>query len=153
MENSIKDIINGIHTFITFEKVVVEKCTYINRDEEKIEILPTFNQATATLGCGGGHYHFDVLDRKFSLLVPFAIFNVNAQFFYRQESFGEMAHINLSRGNEIQMSRPLVAPYPINDNCKITLFGISRQHGKLIAFLLLTPDSNDDYYFRVKFEE
>lgn len=150
MEKSVKNILNGESSFIDFNKVIVEKCTYINNEEEKTEVLPIWDLSTSSLIRSGNYFQLTIIDNLCNVRVPFAEFNVLSQFTYKQETWGEIALVN---GNKIQMSGPLFTPSMIDNDCKITYFSISRQHEKLIVFILLTPNSNDDYYYRVRFEE
>ncbi len=53
------------------------------------------------------------------------------------------------RGNEIIEEMPIT--YGGFEDGKISMFMISKQQGKTVAFLIINPKDIDKYYYRIMF--
>ena len=55
------------------------------------------------------------------------------------------------RGNEIIEEMPIT--HGGFEDGKINMFMISKQHGKIIAFIIANPPNTEDYYYRIMFAQ
>ena len=151
MELSIQQISNGA-TFITkFNKVVVDRCHYINAVEERVEHTSILSHATASIlrVSDNGTIFIQVYDNELGREFPLAQFRVLAAFYHKNEQ-AEIAQTSLVRGDEIIEELPIT--HSGLENSKINMFMISKQQGKIIVFLIANPESTDDYYYRIMFK-
>jgi len=150
MELSIKQISDGFPFMETFKKIVVERCHYINAVDERIESTSILSNAEALISrvVKDGTIFIKVTDNKMGKGLPFAQFRVNTTFYHKDER-AEVSQTAIVRGDEITEELPI--SYNGLEHGKINLFMISKQQGKVVAFLILNPPSIDDYYYRVGF--
>lgn len=152
MELSIQQISNGAPFMAYFNKVVVERCYYINARDERVEPTSILSSTTATMMRTSNHgaIYIKVFDKFLAKDFPFALFYATSAF-YNKNEYGEYSETPMIRGNEI------IEEKPINDknfeNGKINMFSISKQRGEIIAFLLINPQGVEDYYYRIMFRE
>lgn len=151
MKRSIQQISNGATFMVDFKKIVVERCHYINAIEERVEPTSILSNATATMlrVADNGTIFIQVFDADSGKEFPLAQFKVSS-FFYRENDGIELAQTSMIRGNEITEELPIT--HTELECGKISLFSISKQKGKTIAFLILNPRNIDDYYYRIMFE-
>lgn len=150
MEISIKQISEGGAFMVVFNKVIVEKCHYVNAVEERVENTSILNNATATIlrVSDNGTIFIQVFDNDFGIEAPLTQFRTTSAFYHKDEQ-AEVSQTSMVRGNEIIEEMPIT--HNSFENAKISMFMISKQHEKTIAFLIVNPIDNDEYYYRVMF--
>ena len=152
MEVSIKQISEGGTFMAFFNKVKVEKCHYINAVEERVEEIAILSNATANImrAFNNGPVLIKVFDNNLGIEVPLAKFRISSAFYHKDER-AEVSRTSMVRGNEIIEEMPI--SYGGFEDGKISLFMISKQQGKTIAFLFVNPKDTDEYYYRIMFAE
>ncbi len=152
METSIKQICDGAFFLINFKKIIVEKCSYINAINENVETIPILTNAEATIMrfAYKSSIQIKIFDHTLNLEMPFAQFRVTTASYHCNEH-SEVCQTPLVRGNEI------IEEYPVTHSGlkkgNISLFMISKQNNKIIAFILLNPKDSEDFYYRIIFSE
>ena len=152
MEPSIKQISNGIPFMVDFKKIVVSRCHYINAVEERVESTSILSDAEAVISrvTNNGTIFIQVTNKISRKEFPLAQFRVNATYYHKDEHT-EISQTAMVRGNEITEELPI--SYDGLEYGKINLFTISRQQGRVVAFLILNPPNVEDYYYRVMFDQ
>lgn len=150
MEISIKQISEGGAFMVVFNKIIVEKCHYVNAVEERVENTSILNNATATIlrVSDNGTIFIQVFDNDFGIEAPLTQFRTTSAFYHKDEQ-AEVSQTSMVRGNEIIEEMPIT--HNSFENAKISMFIISKQHEKTIAFLIVNPIDTDEYYYRVMF--
>lgn len=149
---SIKQISQGGTFMADFNKVIVEKCHYVNAVEERVEQTSILSNATATIMrvSNNGTIFIQVFDKDFGREFPLSQFRTTSAF-YHNNGQAEVSQTARVRGNEIIEELPITLGY--FENSKINLFMISKQQGKTIACLIVNPQDTDEYYYRIMFAE
>lgn len=82
MELSIQQISNGAPFTVDFQKMVVERCHYVNASEERVEPTTILSQATATMMrvVNNGTIFIQVFDNEFGREFPLAQFRTTSAF-------------------------------------------------------------------------
>lgn len=152
MELSIKQISEGGTFMADFDKVVVERCYYVNAVDERVEKTDILSNATANILriSNNGSIFIQVFDNDFGREFPLAQFRITSAFYHKDER-AEVSQTSIIRGDEIIEELPIT--HSGLENSKINMFMISKQRGKIIVFLIANPESTDDYYYRIRFEE
>lgn len=152
METSIKQISEGGTFLIAFQKVVVERCHYVSAVEERVEKTSILSSATAHIlrVSDNGTVFVQVFDNDFGQEFPLAQFRITSAFYHKDDR-AEVSQTSIMRGNEIIEELPIT--HSGLEQGRINMFMISKQQGKIIAFLMVNPKNNDKYYYRVMFEE
>lgn len=152
MELSIKQISEGGTFMEDFDKVVVERCYYVNAVDERVEKTDILSNATANILriSNNGSIFIQVFDNDFGREFPLAQFRITSAFYHKDER-AEVSQTSIIRGDEIIEELPIT--HSGLENSKINMFMISKQQGKIIVFLIANPESTDDYYYRIRFEE
>ena len=134
-----------------FEKVVVERCHYVNAVDERVEKTSILSNATATIMrvTNNGTIFIQVFDNDFGREFPLVQFRVTSAFYHKDER-AEVSQTSLMRGYEIIEELPIT--HSGLENGIINMFMISKQQGKTIAFLIINPKDIDDYYYRIMLE-
>ena len=134
-----------------FKKVLVERCHYVNAIDERVEKTSILSNATASIlrVSNNGTIFIQVFDNDFGREFPLAQFKVTSAFYHKDER-AEVAQTSMMRGNEIIEELPIT--HGGLEEGKINMFMISKQQGKIIAFLIVNPKNIDDYYYRIMFE-
>lgn len=135
-----------------FEKIVVERCHYVNAVDERVEKTTILSNATANIlrVSNNGTIFIQVFDNDFGKEFPLVQFRITSAFYHKDER-AEVSQASMMRGNEIVEELPIT--HAGLENGKINMFMISKQQGKTIAFLIVNPRNIDDYYYRMIFEE
>ena len=135
-----------------FDKVVVERCYYVNAVDERVEKTDILSNATANILriSNNGSIFIQVFDNDFGREFPLAQFRITSAFYHKDER-AEVSQTSIIRGDEIIEELPIT--HSGLENSKINMFMISKQRGKIIVFLIANPESTDDYYYRIRFEE
>ena len=151
MELSIKQISEGGTFMADFKRDTVERCHYVNAIDERVEKTSILSNATASIlrVSNNGTIFIQVFDNDFGREFPLAQFKVTSAFYHKDER-AEVAQTSMMRGNEIIEELPIT--HGGLEGGKINMFMISKQQGKIIAFLIVNPNNIDDYYYRIKFE-
>ena len=151
MELSIKNISEGATFGANFNKVVVEKCYYINVLEQRVEKTSILSNATASIFriSNNGTIFIKVFDNDLKLEAPLAQFRVTSTFYHKDE-MAETSQTSLGRGDEIIEELPIT--HCGFESGKISMFMISMQHGDIISSLFVNPKDVDDYYYRIIFK-
>lgn len=149
MDISIQQISNGAPFLVNFQKVVVDRCYYVNASEERVESTNILSQATATMMriVNNGSRLIKVFDNEFEIECPLAKFRTTSTFYHKSER----AEVSQTSGNEILEEIPLT--HSGFEDAVISMFMISKQQDKTIAFLLANPKGIDDYYYRIMFQD
>jgi len=152
MELSIQQISNGAPFTVDFQKMVVERCHYVNASEERVEPTTILSQATATMMrvVNNGTIFIQVFDNEFGREFPLAQFRTTSAFYHKSER-AEVSQTSIVRGNEIIEEMPIT--HSGFEDGRINMFMISKQQGETIAFLIVNPKGIDDYYYRIMFCE
>ena len=150
MEVSIKQISEGGSFMVDFDKVIVERCHYVNGVEERVEKTSILSDATATIMrvSNNGTIFIQVFDNEFGIEAPLVQFRTTTAFYHKNER-AEVAQTSMVRGNEILEELPIT--HSSFENGKINMFMISKQNGKIVAFLIVNPNNIDEYYYRIMF--
>lgn len=150
MEVSIKQISEGGTFMADFNKIIVERCHYINAVEERAEKTSILSNATANMMrvSKDGTIFVQVFDNDFGREFPLAQFRLTSAFYHKDER-AEVSQTTMVRGNEIIEEMPIT--HGGFENGKINMFMISRQKGKTIAFIIVNPKDVDEYYYRIMF--
>lgn len=152
MEISIKQISEGGSFMSFFNKIIVEKCYYINAAEERVEETNILSNATANIFrvFNNGPIVIKVFDNNLGIEAPFAKFRLSSAFYHKDER-AEVSQTAMIRGNEIIEELPIT--YDDFEDGKINLFMISKQRGNTIAFIFVNPKDIHDYYYRIMFAQ
>ncbi len=147
---SIKQISEGGPFMADFNKVIVERCHYVNAAEERVEKTSLLSEATANIMrvSRNGTIFIQVFDNLLGGEFPLAQFRTTSAF-YRKDENAEISQTGLMRGNEIIEEMPIT--YGGFEDGKISMFMISKQQGKTVAFLIINPKDIDKYYYRIMF--
>lgn len=150
MEISIKQISEGKPFIANFNKVIVERCYYVNATEERVEKTSILHDATATIlrVTDNGTIFIQVFDNGFGIETPLTQFRVTSAF-YQKDERAEVSQTAMVRGNEIIEELPIT--HSDFEAGKINMFMISKQQGKAIAFIIINPKDIDEYYYRIMF--
>lgn len=134
-----------------FEKIVVERCHYVNAVDERVEKTDILSNATANIlrVSNNGTIFIQIFDNDFGREFPLVQFRVTSALYHKDER-AEVSQTSMMRGNEIIEELPIT--HGGLENGKINMFMISKQIGKTIAFLIVNPKGIDDYYYRIMFE-
>ena len=152
MEVSIKQISEGGTFMVNFNKVIVERCHYVNGVEERVEKTSILSNATANIMriFYNGPILVKVLDNKLGIVAPLVQFKTTMAFYHKDER-AEVSQTAMVRGNEIIEELPITRGE--FENGKISMFMISKQQGKIVAFLIVNPNNIDEYYYRIMFAQ
>lgn len=152
MEVSIKQISEGDTFMADFNKIIVERCHYINAVEESAEKTSILSNATATMMrvSKNGTIFVQVFDNDFGREFPLAQFRITSAFYHKDER-AEVSQTAMVRGNEIIEEMPIT--HGGFEDGKINMFMISKQQGKTIAFIIVNPKDVDEYYYRIMFAQ
>lgn len=150
MEISIKQISEGCTFMADFNKIIVERCHYVNAVEERVEKTSILSNATATILriTNNGTIFIQVFDNEFGREFPLAQFRITSTFYHKDER-AEVSQTSMVRGNEIIEELPIT--HSGFEYGKINMFMFSKQKGKTIAFIIVNPKDNDEYYYRIMF--
>lgn len=152
MTVSIKQISEG-GTFMTdFNKIIVERCHYVNAVEERTEKTSILSNATAKIMrvSNNGTIFVQVFDNDFGREFPLAQFRLLSAFYHKDER-AEVSQTTMVHGNEILEEMPIT--HGGFEDGKINMFMISQQQGKTIAFIIVNPKDVDEYYYRIMFAQ
>ena len=152
MEVSIKQISEGGTFMANFNKVIVERCHYVNAVEERVEKTSILSNATATIMrvSKNGTIFIQVFDNDFGREFPLAQFRITSAFYHKDER-AEVSQTAMVRGNEIIEEMPIT--HGGFEDGKINMFMISKQQGKTTAFIIVNPQDVDEYYYRIMFAQ
>ena len=147
---SIKQISEGGTFMVDFNKVIVERCHYVNAVEERVEKTSILSNATADImrAFNNGPILIGVFDNDFGIEVPFAKFRITSAFYHKDER-AEISQTCMVRGNEIIEEMPITNGS--FEDGTISMFMISKQQGKTVAFIIVNPKDVDEYYYRIMF--
>lgn len=149
---SIKRISEGGTFMADFNKVIVERCHYVNAFEERSEKTSILSNATASIlrVSNNGTIFVQVFDNDFGREFPLAQFRITSAFYHKDER-AEVSQTSMVRGNEIVEEMPIT--HGGFEHGKINMFMISKQQGKTIAFIIVNPKDVDEYYYRIMFAQ
>lgn len=152
MDVSIRQISEGGAFMAYFNKVIVERCHYVNAIEERVEKISILSNATANImrEFFNGSILIKVYDTFLGVHAPLAKFRITSAFYHKDER-AEVSQTAMVRGNEIIEELPIT--YGEFEDCKISMFMISKQNGKTIAFLIVNPKDTEEYYYRIRFAQ
>lgn len=152
MEMSIKEISEGGTFMASFNKVKVDRCHYVNSIEERVEQTTILSNATANIMrvSNNGTIFVQVFDNNFGREFPLAQFRITSAFYHKNEQ-AEVSQTCMVRGNEIIEEMPIT--HGGFEDGKINMFMISKQQGKIVAFIIINPRNIDRYYYRVMFAQ
>lgn len=149
---SIKQISLGDAFMIDFNKVVVERCHYVNAAEERVEETSILSNATANITrlFNDGIIRIEVFDNDFRCIFPLARFRITSASYHKDEQ-AEISQTCMMRGDEIIEELPIT--HGGFEDGKINMFMISKQQGKMVAFIIVNPKDTDKYYYRIMFAQ
>ncbi len=152
MKLSIKEISEGGAFMADFNKIIVEKCYYVNSIEERAEKTSILSNGTAHIMrvFNNGPILIKVFDNDFGIEVPFAKFRTSSAFYHKDERV-EVSQTSMVLGNEIIEELPIT--HSDFEDSRINMFMISMQQGKTIAFVIVNPQDTDEYYYRIMFAQ
>lgn len=147
---SIKQIVEGGTFMADFDKVIVERCHYVNAVEERVEKTSILSNTTADIMrvCNNGPILIKVFDNDFGIEVPLAKFRITSAFYHKDER-AEISQTCMVHGNEIIEEMPITNGS--FEDGTISMFMISKQQGKTVAFIIVNPKDVDEYYYRIMF--
>ena len=150
MTVSIKQISEGGTFMADFNKIIVERCHYVNAVEERAERTSILSNATARIVrvSNNGTIFVQVFDNDFGREFPLVQFRIISAFYHKNER-AEVSQTSMVRGNEIIEEMPIT--HSGFEHGKINMFMISKQQGKTIAFIIVNPKDIDEYYYRIMF--
>lgn len=146
----IKQISEGGTFIANFNKIIVERCHYINAVEERVEKTSILSNATAVIMrvSNNGTIFVQVFDNDFGREFPLSQFRITSAFYHKDEQ-AEVSQTCMVRGDEIIEDMPIT--YSGFEDGKINMFMISKQQGKTIAFIIVNPKDVNEYYYRIGF--
>lgn len=152
MEVSIKQISEGGTFMADFNKVIVERCHYVNAVEERVEKTSILSNTTAIIMRVSNNrtIFIQVFDNDSGREIPLAQFRTTSAFYHKDEQ-AEISQTCMVRGNEIIEEMPIT--HGGFEDGKINMFMISKQQGKMIAFIIVNPKDIDEYYYRIMFAQ
>lgn len=152
MEVSIKQISEGGTFMVNFNKVIVERCHYVNGVEERVEKTSILSNATANIMriFYNGPILVKVFANNLGIVAPLVQFRTTTSFYHKDER-AEVSQTAMVRGNEIIEELPITRGE--FENGKISMFMLSKQQGKIVAFLIVNPNNIDEYYYRIMFAQ
>ena len=152
MEISIKQISEGGTFMADFNKIIVERCHYVNAVEERAEKTSILSNATASIMrvSNNGTIFVQVFDNDFGREFPLAQFRITSAFYHKDER-AEVSQTSMVWGNEIIEEMPITNGG--FEHGKINMFMISKQQEKTIAFIIVNPKDVDEYYYRIMFAQ
>lgn len=152
MEMSIKQISEGGTFMADFNKIIVERCHYVNAVEERAEKTSILSNATARIMrlSDNGTIFVQVFDKRLGLHCPLVQFRITSSFYHKDER-AEVSQTSMVRGDEIIEEMPIT--HGGFEDGKINMFMISKQQGKTIAFIIVNPKNIDEYYYRIMFAQ
>lgn len=147
MDISIQRICHGEGFTAFFDEAVIEKCYYVNSQEERVEIIHRLESIIIQCGLFGYNtIHISGYDPLCNCNVPLIRFKV-PNFNYSKQLSAEIA----TAVNNIQEVLPVSLGILIDS--KVNYFSILKDGEKLQSYLILNPPNCDDYYFRIIFKE
>lgn len=147
MDYSLENIGKGKGFFLDFDKVWIDKCFYINRNEEKVEKVDVLTNSAKTTIVRFMDNDFIKVDlHQFGLVVEIASFDVSRFTYYKSDKI-ELVQADNSYGGGLSGLTP--ARIPQMEFGKISMFQMSKQQNQLVAFLITNPDGVNDYYYRI----
>lgn len=152
MEMSIKKISEGGTFMANFNKIIVERCHYVNAVEERAEKTSILSNATASIMrvSGNGTIFVQVFDNDFGREFPLAQFRITSAFYHKDDR-AEVSQTSMVRGNEIIEEMPIT--HGGFEHGKINMFMLTKQQGKMIAFIIVNPKDVEEYYYRIMFAQ
>lgn len=146
----IKQISEGGTFIANFNKIIVERCHYINAVEERVEKTSILSNATAVIMrvSNNGTIFVQVFDNDFGREFPLSQFRITSAFYHKDEQ-AEVSQTCMVRGDEIIEDMPIT--YSGFEDGEINMFMISKQQGKTIAFIIVNPKDVNEYYYRIGF--
>ena len=143
MDVSIKEICQGGAFVIFMDEAVIEKCVYINSQEEHVEQV--FKLESVMMQGGSNSVHIFAYNPVCRLNAPLAKFTVRG-FNFQIQRTAEIAIADYG----IEMISPVTLG--VLENSKVNYFSIIKDGSKLYSYLILNPPQNDDYYYRIMFK-
>ena len=143
MEISIQEISRGDSFVIFLDEAVIDKCYYVNSQEERVEQI--FKLGSVMMQGANYSIHISAYNPLLNLNASLARFTVR-QFDYRTQGTVEMVISNYG----IEMESPVTLG--LLENSKVNYFSIVKDGNKLYSYLILNPPQHDDYYYRIMFK-
>lgn len=146
MSISIQEICRGKAFTAFFDEATIEKCHYINAQEERVEEILTLEGVMMQGGMNGSYtIHISGYNPLTHHNAPLVRFSVR-QFSYDKQRTAEMAIAT----NNLRKIEPITLG--VLENSNPTYFSIIKDGDKQYSWLMLNPPHSDDYYYRIMFK-
>ena len=146
MNLSIHGICRGEAFVAFFDEAIIEKCHYINAQEERVEDILKLEGVMMQGGMNGTYtIHISGHNPIFNINAPLVRFSVT-QFSYNKQGTAEMAIAT----NNLRKIEPITLR--VLENSNPTYFSIIKDGDKQYSWLMLNPPHSDDYYYRIMFK-
>lgn len=138
---------NDNPVFVYFDEAVIERCHYVNSQEERVEQVFKLGHTEMNIGMlGYNTIHISAYNPTCRLNAPLVRFKVH-DFNYRIEKTAEIVFA----ANNIQEILP--ATLGLLENSHVNYFCIVKDEEKIYAYLMLISPHTDDYYYRIMFKQ
>ena len=151
MDISIQGICRGNDFMAFFDEAIIERCHYVNSQEERVEQVTKLVDVMMQSGMYGSNVIQITANNPISKVnAPLVRFSVK-KFVYDKRRTSEIAVAtnNLQVANNINELLP--ATLSVLENSKINYFSIIKDGDNVYAYLMLNPPHCDDYYYRIMF--
>ena len=152
MDISIQGICRGNDFMAFFDEAIIERCHYVNSQEERVEQVTKLVDVMMQSGMYGSNVIQITANNPISKVnAPLVRFSVK-KFVYDKRRTSEIAVAtnNLQVANNINELLP--ATLSVLENSKINYFSIIKDGDNVYAYLMLNPPHCDDYYYRIMFK-
>lgn len=152
MNISIQEICRGEAFMTFFDEAIIERCHYLNSQEERVEQVFKLENVSIQSGMYGPNViQISGYNPKFKVNAPLVRFSVK-QFVYDKQGTAEIA----VAANNIQVANNINELLPVTlsglDDSKTTYFSIIKDGDNVYSYLMLNPPHRDDYYYRIMFK-
>ena len=142
MNVSIQDVCKGSAFVVFFDEAVIERCHYVNSQEERVESV--LKLESVMIRGGNKSVQISAYNPMLNLTAPLVDFSVCC-YDYRKQGAAEMAIADYG----IEMTRPVTLG--VLESSVVNYFSIIIDGQKLYSYLILNPPKHDDYYYRIMF--
>lgn len=152
MDISIHEICKGDDFMAFFDEAIIERCHYVNSQEERVEPVAKLVNVMMQRGMFGSNViqisGNNPISRVNAPLVRFSV----KRFVYEKRRSAEIAVAT----NNIQETNNITELLPVTlgvlEESKVDYFSIIKDADNAYSYLMLNPPHHDDYYYRIMFK-